>query len=502
MAANGPICLVMSGQTPTPQHPDGRYYEALASRDARFDGRFFVGVRTTGVYCRPICPAPNPKIGNCAFFRTAAEAERRGFRPCKRCRPETAPASAAWLGTCSTVRRALRLIAEGALDEGSVDTLAGRLGVGGRHLRRLFERHVGAAPSELAATQRLHLARQLLTETRLPMTQVALASGYGSLRRFNGTFKSAYGVPPSRVRRGTAGGGAAPITLVLAYVPPYDWDGQLRFLRQRAIPGVECCAGGRYARTFALEGRPGVLRVANDARRHGLRVEVWIDGLVSLLPVVAGLRALFDLNAEPAAIGGTLGADGRLAPLVAAAPGLRVPGCWDPFELLVRAVLGQQITVSGARTLASRLVERFGRALAGGGEGPLGAGFHFPPPGALAEADIGAIGMPRRRAETIRSVARAVAEGSLRLDGGADPDVLERTLGAIPGIGAWTIGYVRLRALKDPDGFPVGDVALLRAARRLAIADTWPRLQAAAEAWRPWRAYATVHLWRSLAGGG
>lgn len=479
---------------------DARLYEALVSRDPRFDGRFFVGVRTTGVYCRPICPAPNPKPANCTYHRTAAAAERAGYRPCKRCRPETAPNSAAWLGTCATVRRALRLIADGAFDGGSVDELAARLGVGARHLRRLFDRHVGASPTEVAATQRLHLARPLLWETRLPMTDVAIAAGYSSLRRFNATFRDAYRSPPSeaRVRVGSDGCAASPaaIALTLGYVPPYDWHAMLGFLRARAIAGVEEIDGDRYARTFELGGQKGILCVSDSARHDALRAEVWIDGVVSLLPVAERLRSMFDLDAEPSSVRDVLGLDPGLAPLVDAAPGLRVPGCWDPFELLVRGILGQQITVAAGRTFASRLTQAWGRRLAPGRGALLGDGCLFPVPAALADAGIEAIGVTGRRANTIRLLARAVADGSLRLDPGIEPAVLRRDLLAIPGIGEWTVGYAWLRALKDPDAFPAGDIALLRAAQRLGLAGTGRELKRAAERWRPWRAYAVMHLWR------
>lgn len=496
----------MANPTQDERIEDARLYEALVSRDSRFDGRFFVGVRTTGVYCRPICPAPNPKPANCTYHRTAAGAEREGYRPCKRCRPETAPNSAAWLGTCATVRRALRLIADGALDGGSVDALAARLGVGARHLRRLFERHVGASPTEVAATQRLHLARQLLWETRLPMTEVATAAGYSSLRRFNATFRDAYRSAPSeaRVRVGSNGctGSQAPIALTLGYVPPYDWHALLGYLRARAIPGVEEIDGNGYARTFELGIRKGVLRVSDSPRHSALRAEVWIDGVVSLLPVAERLRAIFDLDAEPSSIREGLSLDPGMAPLVDAAPGLRVPGCWDPFELIVRGILGQQVTVAAGRTFASRLTREWGRRIATDRGAPLGGGRLFPAPTALADAGIEAIGVTGRRADTIRLLARAVADGSVRLDPGIEPAMLRRELLAIPGIGEWTVGYAWLRALKDPDAFPAGDIALLRAAQRLGLAETGGELGRAAERWRPWRAYAVMHLWRDGSGGG
>ncbi len=481
-----------------------RYYEALVSRDRRFDGHFFVGVKTTGVYCRPICPARTPKPKNCNFYRAAAEAEQAGFRPCKRCRPETAPASPAWLGTAATTRRALRLIAEGALNEGSVAALANRLGVGERHLRRLFDCHIGASPQQVAATQRLHLALQLLVQTALPMPEIAAGAGYASLRRFNATFKQAYGAPPTDIRRRAISrayaDGPAPITLMLGYRTPYDWDAVLAFLAARAIPGVEQCAGNSYTRTIEFEGQQGTLRIRNEATKSALIADLWIGEVVNLLPIVQRLRSMFDVDADPDAVRQVLGADRHLAPLVTQAPGLRLPGCWDPFELVIRAIVGQQITVTAARTIVSRLVERYGRPLSTDMSTPFDGKPHlFPDSHTLATADIHKIGMPGRRVETLRSLSQAVAAGTVDLGSDADGETLHRQLVATAGIGKWTAGYVQLRALKDPDAFPPGDIALLRAAQSLGIAQTQTELQQAAEAWRPWRAYAVAHLWRSLA---
>lgn len=493
----------MDMATPSSRRRDDRLYQAIASRDRRFDGRILVGVRTTGIYCRPICPARTPKRENCRYYRTAAAAEGAGYRPCKRCRPETAPASPAWNGTRTTTNRALRLIAGGALNGGSVASLAGRLGVGDRHLRRLFECHLGASPTQIAATQRLHLALQLLVQTTLPMTQIAIGAGYASLRRFNAAFKETYGAPPTIIRRKNTSpenlSAHAPITLMLGYRPPYDWHSILSFLDARAIPGIDHCQGGTYTRTIEISGRHGILSVRNDAAKHTLLAELRIGEIVNLLPIVQRLRILFDLDADPDAANDVLSADPGLAPLVARAPGLRLPGSWDTFELIVRAILGQQITVAAARTIATRLVERYGKPLAVQQNLPFDNPRLFPDCHALATADIQAIGMPGRRAQTLRSFAQAVADGTLNLDPSVDGDTLSRQLLAINGIGKWTVGYVQLRAIKDPDIFPPGDIALLRAAQALGIAQTQPQLQQASQAWQPWRATAVAHLWRSLA---
>ncbi|MET0295666.1 MAG: AlkA N-terminal domain-containing protein, partial [Phenylobacterium sp.] len=339
-------------------------YRALVTRDVRFDGRLFTGVRTTGVYCRPICPARTPKLENIEFYPSAAAAQAAGFRPCLRCRPETSPDLGAWKGSSNTVSRALALIEGGALDDGDVEALAGRLGVGERQLRRLFKQHLGAAPVSVAQTRRVLLAKQLIHETRLPMAEVAMASGFGSVRRFNETFQQLFERPPAALRRAgsqEAAGGAG-VSLKLAYKPPLDWDQLIAFLARRAIPGVETATPRRYARTLAIGTRRGVVAVEPGRGDH-LVATVRFSDLTALPAVIARVRRVFDLAADPAAIGEHLSADPLLAPLVAQRPGLRAPGAWDGFELAVRAILGQQITVSAATRLAGKLVRAFGEPL-------------------------------------------------------------------------------------------------------------------------------------------
>lgn len=473
-------------------------YRAYCARDARFDGRFFVGVRSTGIFCRPICPAKTPRQENCVFLPGPAAAVAAGFRPCLRCRPEAAPGLPAAAGTAATVARALRLIAEGGLNDAGVEDLAARLGVGARHLRRLFERHLGAAPVQVAQVQRVLFAKSLITDTSLPMTEIALAAGFGSLRRFNDALRQTYGMPPSALRRTTQEPGSAVVTLSLAYRPPYDWDALLGFLGRRAIPGVERIEAGAYARTFTLPGGArGVLRVRRDAERRRLIADVSGDRAHDLAAVAARLRGLFDLDADIDAVAAHLSADPLLAPLVARRPGLRVPGAWEPFELAVRAILGQRISVSAAVTLAGRLTERFGMPLEGAPAPALSR--LFPTAEALATADLSGLGLPQTRARALQALAAAVAADPALLTASGDPETTAARLQDLPGIGPWTAQYIVMRALRAPDAFPGGDLGLVRA---FAPTDPPPSpraaaalLDARAEAWRPWRAYAALHLW-------
>jgi AraC family transcriptional regulator of adaptative response / DNA-3-methyladenine glycosylase II len=478
------------------------FYSALRSRDARFDGRFFTGVVTTGVYCRPVCPAPPPRPENCRFFPSAAAAERAGFRPCLRCHPESSPGTPAWQGASATVARALRLISDGALDENGVDELASRLGVGARHLRRLFLQHLGAAPLAVAQTRRLQLAKQLLDETRLPVIRVAEAAGFRSLRRFNAAVLATYGRSPRDLRRqadhGAASAGTT-LTLTLAYRPPYDWGALTEYLKGRAIPSVESISAGGYRRTFQLDGATGVLEVLPVPGRHLLRLRIPAAASRHLVSVVARVRRMFDLEADPAAIAAALARDPGLTPLVSARPGLRVPGAWDGFELAVRAVLGQQVSVAAATTLSGRLVRAYGEpVLEAPPDGPERL---FPTPARLAGAELAGIGLTRARAETIRELARAVRDGKVHLNGSADPEELAAQLLQIPGIGQWTVDYILLRGLREPDAFPAGDLGLRRAAAESFRPLPEKRLRELSEKWRPWRAYAAMHLWIHGPGG-
>jgi AraC family transcriptional regulator, regulatory protein of adaptative response / DNA-3-methyladenine glycosylase II len=467
---------------------------ARLSRDARFDGKFFIAVTSTGVYCRPICPSRFAKRANVRFFASAAAAEAAGFRPCLRCRPESAPGTPAWLGTAAVVRRALRLIDAGALDEDSVETLAGRLGIGPRHLLRLFGRHVGASPVAVAQTRRLHFALCLLEQTRLPITQVAMAAGFGSSRRFNDAFRSAYRRAPRELRRagGSAARGGEEIALRLAYRPPYDWSHVHDFLARRAVPGVERVDARGYARTVACADGRAVICVRPLPRANALELRVSGAPPATLLQISAAARRVFDLAADPARISAELADDALVGPLARRRPGLRIAGAWDPFECAVRAVLGQQVSVAAGRTFAQRLVERAGVPIESVADGLTHL---FPSAAAVAAADLDGIGLTRARAATLRSLAQAVLAG--RVDFSAAPEVVTGALAEVPGIGAWTAQYVALRALGEPDAMPAGDLVLRRVAAAGAAPLSTQALELRACAWRPWRGYAVMHLWRA-----
>ncbi len=466
-------------------------YRALASRDARFDGRFFVGVASTGIYCRPICPARTPLRRNCQFFPAAAAAADAGFRPCRRCRPEASPASAAWQGASAAVNRALRLLEAGALDGGSVADLAARVGSGERHLRRLFAEHLGTSPVAVAQTRRVHFAKQLLDETALPITTIAHAAGFASVRRFNTAMRAAWGAPPRELRRTPSARNAA-VVLRLAARAPFALEDVLAYLAARAIPGVEAASGGVYRRSVAFGTASGVIEVAPSAVPHQLELRVPAALAPHAGTLVARVRRLFDLAADPASIAALLGRDPALARRLVARPGVRVPGAWDGFELAWRAILGQQVTVAGATTLAGRLAERFGRPLAAPADGVARLS---PRAEDLAVAALDAIGVPRARAGALAALARAVATGRLDLDGGLAPEEALRRLEALPGVGPWTAQYVALRALGVPDAFPASDLGLRRALGAPGRPLSARALERRAEAWRPWRAYAAMLLW-------
>ena len=475
-------------------------YRALVTRDARFDGRLFVGVKTTGIYCRPICPARTAKRENMVFFPTAAAAQAAGFRPCLRCRPEISPELESWRGTSNTVSRALALIESGALDSGRVDELAERLGVGERQLRRLFRQHIGASPIAVAQTRRLLLAKQLIHETRLSMTEVAMAAGYGSVRRFNETFQKLFRRPPAALRRTRDRAGSAmndAVVLKLPYRPPYDWDAMLSFLAARAIPGVEVVTAQRYARTVELQGICGILSV-EPGKGAWLRATIRFPRLGSLPTIIARVRRVFDLAADPVAIGGDLAKDPALAPLVTARPGLRVPGAWDGFELAVRAILGQQITVAAATRLLGKLVSMHGTPLDEQWRGVEGLTSVFPRPEPLAQADLSLLGIPGARATALSSLAATVVADPLIFGARRSLDDAIERLRSLSGVGEWTAQYIAMRELREPDAFPAADIGLMRAMTDDQGRRPTPReLLARAEVWRPWRAYAALHLWAS-----
>jgi AraC family transcriptional regulator, regulatory protein of adaptative response / DNA-3-methyladenine glycosylase II len=464
---------------------------ARLTRDPRFDGKFFIGVVGSGVYCRSICPAPTAKEKNVRYFPSAAAAAEAGFRPCLRCRPESSPGTPAWLGTSNTVSRALRLIGESGLEDGGVEVLAERLGVGSRHLRRLFLKHLGATPIAVAQTRRMHFAKKLIDETNLPMYQVALASGFGCVRRFNAGIRRVYHRTPTQIRRLARRTEIQPdhhYLFRLHFRPPYHWQGMLDFLAARATPGVEVVEDGKYRRTFSLNGRDGYFEVAPEERRDALLLRIAFSDPQSLFFIVERVRSMFDLNADWAAIVQHLRSDSVLCASVEAEPGIRVPGCWNGFELAVRAILGQQITVRGATTMAGRMANRFGKPFCR----VEGLTHIFPTPEVLANAPLREIGITGKRIETIQALARAVRNGKIRFEKGASSESLLNRLIDIAGIGKWTTQYVAMRALGEPDAFPSNDLGLLHAMDLGNSRD----LELRAEPWRPWRAYAAMYLWR------
>lgn len=486
---------------------------ARLARDARFDGQFFVGVKTTGIYCRPICPAVAPKSENVLFYPSAAAASEAGFRPCLRCRPECAPGTPAWGGTSTTVRRGLRLIAGGALDDGDVEELADRLGVTSRHLRRLFTKHLGASPVAVAHTQRLHFAKRLIDETELPMSHVSSAAGYGSIRRFNDTFKKTYGRAPRELRKfgeeSIVNGNAVTLSVRLSYRKPFSWPAMLEFFAGRATPGVESVTGDTYRRTISLGDRHGVIAVSPAGSKKlsaYLMLTIQCVDTGALFEIVQRSREMFDLDAPIGEISTTLKRDESLQGLIRKSPGMRVPGAWDGFELMIRAILGQQISVKAATTLAGRIADRYGERLSLSDEsGDVGLRRIFPSADRLRHARFSNIGLVRSRAETIRRVAAAVADGELNFDVTQEPEDFCRSLTSIKGVGDWTAQYVAMRVLKNPDAFPSSDLGLLKAVDLIGnqTGRTTPaELLRRAESWRPWRAYAALLLWGSLANSG
>jgi AraC family transcriptional regulator of adaptative response / DNA-3-methyladenine glycosylase II len=466
------------------EDPD-RCYRAVRSRDARFDGRFVTAVRTTGIYCRPSCPAQTPKRENVLFFPHAAAAAAAGFRACKRCRPDAAPGSREWDVRGDLAARALRGIQSGVVDTEGVPGLARRLAVSERHLHRVLVAEIGVGPLRLARTRRAQTARMLVEHTALPLSTVAFSAGFASIRQFNEVMAAEFGCPPSELRRrpvgAVSGEASGTLTLRLPLRLPFAAEPLLAFLGARAVPGVEELDVSVYRRVVdqsVVEIEPA------DAY---LVARIDVDDVRRVASVVARCRRLFDLDADPHAVDETLRADPMLRAAVDAVAGIRVPGAVDGFELAVRAVLGQQVSVAAARTMAGRLVERCGKPLTG----PRGSLTHaFPDAAAVADADLDGLGLTGARTRTLRALAHAVADDGLVIDPVADRDDVRRRLLALPGVGPWTADYVAMRALSDPDAFPATDLVLARA--------LGPAGAARAEQWRPWRAYAAMHLWKGL----
>lgn len=481
-------------------------YRAVLSRDARFDGQFIMAVRTTGIYCRPSCPAMTPKPGNAEFFPTSAAAQARGYRACRRCLPDAVPGSPEWDVRADLAARAMRLIAEGTVERVGVSGLARKLGYSQRQLSRVLTAELGAGPLALARAHRAHTARLLIETSELPLSELAFAAGFASVRQFNDTIRDVFATTPSQLRVAAAGrrteraaelsGEVSParvrLFLRLPFRRPFDSTGLFGFLAARAIPGVEV-ADESYHRTLRLPHGPGLVRLT--ATRTQIDCALHLTDVRDLGIAVARVRRLLDLDADPEAVGHVLGADPALAPMVACVPGIRVPGAVDGAELVLRAMLGQQVSVGAARTAAGRLVAELGEPvpMAGADE----PGLLFPEPARIAENAAGVLRGPRRRVAAIRDVAAALASGDLDVHVGRDADELRRQLLALPGIGPWTADYIRMRALGRPDVLLRGDLALRKGAQALGIGTTPARLAAHAGAWRPWRSYAGMYLWRA-----
>ncbi|MCU5774217.1 helix-turn-helix domain-containing protein [Erwiniaceae bacterium BAC15a-03b] len=475
-------------------------YQALTSRDARFDGVFFVGVTSTGIYCRPICPVKAPQQKNCLFFDSVEAAEKASFRPCLRCRPELAPGNAPVDSAHRIADLLVQRIDEGLTSEAeSLEQIASQFGISSRQLRRIVQKELGVSPVEIRQTRRLLLAKQLLTETRLPVTEVAFASGFSSLRRFNDAFNAQYRLSPSRLRKEAADDShpfmaSETSTLQLSYRPPYDWQAMLAFLSMRAIKGVEHISENSYARTVRLGSCTGWVRVTHAAAKSALMVE-FTHSLTPVLPVLLRrLRNLFDLSARPDLIASHLGLDPLFHHSLSVNPGLRVAGAFDGFEMAVRAILGQQITVKAATTIACRFADAFGEKI----ETPFPQLSRLSPLATrVCEAsldDIASLGIVSARSRCILAMAQACASGELRLEAGSEPEKAIAQLVTLPGIGPWTANYIAMRALRWPDAFPKEDIAV----RNNLGGVSAKQAELMSQAWRPWRSYAVIHIWKNM----
>jgi len=475
-------------------------WQAMHSRDPRFDGRFFVAAVTTGIYCRSICPVPFAKPNNIALFPCAAAAEAAGYRPCRRCHPESSPGTPAWLGTSAVVSRALRLIWEGALDGNSVDELAERLGIGSRQLRRLFIQHLGVPPIKIASTHRVHFARNLIEQTDMPMAEIALNAGFQSLRQFNHAVRTITGQSPTHLRR-LRDETAIPsqrgeFVMRLLFRPPFNWPAMVAFLKPRATPGVELVQDNSYQRTIESDGGAGVIDVRHDPENACLIVRIALPKYRGLLRAVERIRRLFDLAADPLQIAGHLSHDPRLKPLLDGRPGLRVPGVWDGFEIAVRAALGQRLTVVDSNSLAGKLVRKFGTPIETFVEGLTHL---FPRPEDLADADLTPLGVSRKCAGSINAFARALSNKEFAFESFTTLQETISGLSAIEGVGEEMAHYIAMRASGEPDAFPLDYRSLRRGAWKGEIPTTLGQLRNLAEEWRPWRAYAAMHLWAANA---
>ncbi|GGY62636.1 AraC family transcriptional regulator [Marinobacter zhanjiangensis] len=476
---------------------DDQCYQIVHARDARYDGQLYVGVRSTGIYCRPVCPAIRPRPGNCRFFASAALAEHCGFRPCLRCRPELAPGLAPMDGTRRLARALVDRIHGGALEEAGLDALANEFHLSSRQVRRVIMAEFGVSPLAIARTRRLLLAKQLLTDSDLRLVDVAFASGFASVRQFNRVFRKTYGLTPSNLRRSRAFPAEEGIPLRLGFRPPLAWEALTMFLVSRSDGHTQGLVDGHYVRTLRVGGATGWL-AARPVADNVLQVRLSSSLLHCLPALQQPLRQLFDLDADPRGIVRCLEGDEQLAPLVRQTPGLRLPGTLDGFELALRAILGQQISVKAATTVFRRIVERFGEPM----DTPFPGLDRLSPTAeriaGLSQQDLLDCGLTRRRADTVLALARAAADDSLRLTASADREKTRQQLLALPGIGPWTTEYIAMRALGDPDAFPGSDLGLLRGTG----VDKPAELEKRSQQWRPWRAYVACHVWHGLGQGG
>ncbi|MGA2879712.1 MAG: AlkA N-terminal domain-containing protein [Bryobacteraceae bacterium] len=495
-----PLPVPVTSHTETELEPD-ICWQAMHSRDARFDGRFFVAAVTTGIYCRPICPVPFAKPNNIALFPCAAAAEAAGYRPCRRCHPESSPGTPAWLGTSAVVSRALRLIWEGALDASSVDELAERVGIGSRQLRRLFIQHLGVPPIKIASTHRVHFARSLIEQTDMPMAEIALNAGFSSLRQFNHAVRTIAGQSPTDLRRlrdkSAVSSRRGEFVMRLLYRPPFDWPALVAFLRSRATPGVELVQDTSYQRTIESDGGAGVIDVRHDQQNACLIVRIALPKYRGLLRAVERIRRVFDLAADPLQIAGHLSHDSMLKPLLDSHQGLRVPGVWDGFEVAVRAALGQRLTVVDSNLLAGKLVRKFGRPI----ETSIDGLTHlFPRPEDLAGAELTPLGISRESTGSIHALARALCNKEFTFESFRTLQETISRLSAMDGVGEEMAHYIAMRACGEPDAFPLDYRSLRCGMWKGEIPRSGEQLRRLAEEWRPWRAYAAMHLWLSIEG--
>ncbi len=478
-------------------------YQVIVSRDRRFDGKFYTGIVTTGVYCRPICPVKPANRKNMRFYPSAAAAEAAGFRACRRCHPEASPGTPDWLRASATVSRALRLISNGIFDEGGVEAVAARLGVGSRQLRRLFRSHLGATPAVVARARRLHFARRLLDETDLRVIDIAFSAGFSSLRQFNHSMRSCFGEAPQKLRRSTRERNRErcgdELTLRLPYRPPFDWATTIRFLRERATPGVEAISEDSYRRTVRIGGNAGMVEIRHDAGANALRLSIREVPYSRLGEVVEKARRVFDLGADPLVINEQLSRDSTMAPLVVQRPGLRVPGAWDAFELAIRAILEEHCSLEEAGSLAGCLAKRFGDRIEHWDN--LGLTHVFPRAESLDGVDYSSTGVPPAAAQAIRLLAASVVQGRPLVEFGTDLEEAVANVRRACGIGEQAASYVAMRALGEPDAFTMAHLRTRGALPRGSVIPQWSALVGMALAWRPWRAYATMHLWAEALNG-